>query len=124
MENLRELLGNRYAEFDKLNSIEKTAYVLGSELWEYNFDDLLCLVTIKTRIYKFSSFLGGGGGFRLWGGQFHGPPLYETLLPSTHQSRVEHFLTHLDCIVNTKLLNGSIIIFDRENGVHNVLRDF
>ena len=44
MEKLRELLGNGYAEFDKLNSIEKTAYVLGSELWEYNFDDLLSLV--------------------------------------------------------------------------------
>ena len=44
MEKLRELLGNRYAEFYKLNSIEKTAYVLGSELWEYDFDDLLSLV--------------------------------------------------------------------------------
>ena len=41
MAKLQELLGNRYAEFDKLNSIEKTAYVLGSELWEY---DLLSLV--------------------------------------------------------------------------------
>ena len=41
---LRELLGNRYAEFDKLNSIEKTAYVLGSQFWEYDFDDLLSLV--------------------------------------------------------------------------------
>ena len=44
MEKLRELLGNRYADFDKLNSVEKTAYVLGSELWEYDFDDLLSLV--------------------------------------------------------------------------------
>ena len=35
VERLRELLGNRYTDFDKLNrSIEKTAYVLGSELWE------------------------------------------------------------------------------------------
>ena len=34
MEKLRDLLRNRYAEFDKLNSIEKTAYILGSELWE------------------------------------------------------------------------------------------
>ena len=34
----------RYADFDKLNNIEKTAYVLGSELWEYDFDDLLSLV--------------------------------------------------------------------------------
>ena len=44
VEKLRELLGNRYAKFDKLNSTEKTAYVLGSELWEYDFDDLLSLV--------------------------------------------------------------------------------
>ena len=36
VEKLRELLGNGYAEFDKLNSIEKTAYVLGSELWKYD----------------------------------------------------------------------------------------
>ena len=28
---------NRYANFDKLNSIDKTVYVLGSELWEYDF---------------------------------------------------------------------------------------
>ena len=45
MEKLRELLGNADAEFNKLTSIEKTtAYVLGSELWEYDFDDLLSLV--------------------------------------------------------------------------------
>ena len=44
MEKLRHLLGNRYADFNKLNSIEKTAYVLGSELWEYDLDNLLSLV--------------------------------------------------------------------------------
>ena len=43
MEKLQELLGNTYADFDKLSSIEKTAYVLGSELWEYDFNDLLSL---------------------------------------------------------------------------------
>ena len=43
VEKLRELLGDRYVNFDKLNSIEKTGYVLGSELWEYDFDDLLSL---------------------------------------------------------------------------------
>ena len=32
VEKLQELLGDRYADFDKLSSIEKTAYVLGSEL--------------------------------------------------------------------------------------------
>ena len=44
VEKLQDLLGNRYAEFYKLNSIEKTAYILGSELWECDFDDLLSLV--------------------------------------------------------------------------------
>ena len=44
VDKLQELLGIRNAEFDKLNSIDKTAYVLGSELWEYDFDDLLSLV--------------------------------------------------------------------------------
>ena len=43
-EKSRELLGNGHAEFDKLNSTDKTAYVLGSELWKYDFDDLLSLV--------------------------------------------------------------------------------
>ena len=38
-EKLWELLGNRYANFDKLTSI-----VLGSKLWDCNFDDLLSLV--------------------------------------------------------------------------------
>ena len=37
VEKIRELLRNRYADFDELNSIEKTAYVLGSELWDYDF---------------------------------------------------------------------------------------
>ena len=37
-------LGDRYVDFDKLTSIEKTACVLESELWEYDFDDLLSLV--------------------------------------------------------------------------------
>ena len=40
VEKFQELLGNRYADFDKLNSI---ACVLGSELWEYDFDNLLSL---------------------------------------------------------------------------------
>ena len=45
MEKLRELLGNRSTTiFDKLNNTEKTAYVLGSELWEY---DLLSLYVVS-----------------------------------------------------------------------------
>ena len=31
-----ELLGDRYADFEVLNSVQKTSYVLGSELWEQN----------------------------------------------------------------------------------------
>ena len=40
---VEKLLEDRYVNFDKLNSIEKTAYVLGSELCEYDFDHLLSL---------------------------------------------------------------------------------
>ena len=38
---LEELLGDRYADFEALNSVEKTSYVVGSELWEQNFKYLL-----------------------------------------------------------------------------------
>ena len=44
MEKLRELLEDRYVNFDKLNSIDESPYVLRSELWEYDFDHLLSLV--------------------------------------------------------------------------------
>ena len=46
MVKLEELLGDRYAAFGVLNSVEKTSYVqaLGSELWEQNFTSLLRLV--------------------------------------------------------------------------------
>ena len=44
VEKLWELWGDRYVNLDKLNSIEKTAYVLGSELWECDFDHLFSLV--------------------------------------------------------------------------------
>ena len=40
---VEKLLEDRYVNFDKLNSIEKNPYVLGSELWEYDFDHLLSL---------------------------------------------------------------------------------
>ena len=36
MVKLEELLGDRYADFEVLNSVDKTFYVLGSELWEQN----------------------------------------------------------------------------------------
>ena len=43
---LEELLEDRYADFEALNSVEKTSYVLGSELWEQNFKSLLRLVRV------------------------------------------------------------------------------
>ena len=44
---LEELLGDRYANFEALNSVEKMSYVLfGSELWEQNFKSLLRLVSV------------------------------------------------------------------------------
>ena len=38
---LEELLRDRYADFEALNSVEKKSYVLGSEIWEKNFKSLL-----------------------------------------------------------------------------------
>ena len=39
------MLEDDYEDFESLANIEKLSYVLGSELWESNFDGLLCLVT-------------------------------------------------------------------------------
>ena len=45
LEKLQELLGDNYSTFDLLNNLEKTSYVLGSELWEDDFSFLLSIVT-------------------------------------------------------------------------------
>ena len=37
----KELIGD---SFEQVSDIDKTAYVLGSELWEENFEDMLRLV--------------------------------------------------------------------------------
>ena len=37
----RQLLGARYAEFERFSTVEKTSYVLGSKNWEDNFDILV-----------------------------------------------------------------------------------
>ena len=36
MVKVEELLDDRYADFEVLNSVEKMSYALGSELWEQN----------------------------------------------------------------------------------------
>ena len=44
MEKLSRLLGSKFSQFLSLNSVEKTSFVLGSELWEEDFFSLLDLV--------------------------------------------------------------------------------
>ena len=44
MTNLQELLEDDYEDFESLENVEKSSYVLGSELWESKFDGLLALV--------------------------------------------------------------------------------
>ena len=60
LKKLQELLGDKYIDFDSLNYLEKTSYVLGSELWEDDFSSMLSIVkefivdvweTRKLRLY-------------------------------------------------------------------------
>ena len=44
MKKLQELLEDDYEDFESLDNVEKSSYVLGSELWENTFDGLLALV--------------------------------------------------------------------------------
>ena len=41
---LQELLEDDHEDFESLDNVEKSSYVLGSELWESKFDVLLSLV--------------------------------------------------------------------------------
>ena len=41
---LVELLEDEYEDFESLDKVGKSSYVLGSELWESKFDGLLSLV--------------------------------------------------------------------------------
>ena len=44
MEELSHLLGPKFSQFLSLDSVKKTSFILGSELWEENFSALLSLV--------------------------------------------------------------------------------
>ena len=44
MKKLQELLEDDYENFESLENVEKSSYVLGSELWESKFNGLLALV--------------------------------------------------------------------------------
>ena len=44
IKKLQELLEDEYEDFESLDKVEKSSYVLGSELWKRKFDRLLSLV--------------------------------------------------------------------------------
>ena len=44
MKKLQELLEDDYEDFEWLDNVEKSSYVLGSELWGSKFDGLFSLV--------------------------------------------------------------------------------
>ena len=44
IKKLQELLEDEYEDFESFDKVEKSSYVLGSELWESKFDELLSLV--------------------------------------------------------------------------------
>ena len=46
IKKLQELLEDEYEDFESLDKVEKSSYVLGSELWESKFDGLLSLVKV------------------------------------------------------------------------------
>ena len=50
MKKLQELLEDDYEDFESLENVEKSSYVLGSELWESKFDGKLALVKEYTGI--------------------------------------------------------------------------
>ena len=41
---IKKLQEDEYEDFESLDKVEKSSYVLGSELWESEFDELLSLV--------------------------------------------------------------------------------
>ena len=44
MKKLQEVLEDGYEDFESLENVDKSSYVLGSELWESKFNGLLGLV--------------------------------------------------------------------------------
>ena len=44
MLKLKASLGGSYARFEAMNSLDKSSFVLGNELWEEHFESLLALV--------------------------------------------------------------------------------
>ena len=51
MKKFKELLEDDYKDFESLENVDKSSYVLGSELWESKFDGLLALVKEYNLLY-------------------------------------------------------------------------
>ena len=54
MKKFHELSQDYYEDFESLEKVEKLSYVLGSELWESNFDVLLNMVKeyiVENKLY-------------------------------------------------------------------------
>ena len=58
---IKELIGD---SFEQLSDIDKTAYVLGSEFWEENFEDMLRLL----KEFIIGVAMGGKEAETLWRG--------------------------------------------------------
>ena len=54
MKKLQELLEDDYEDFELLDNVEKSSYVLGSELRKSKFDGLLSLV----KEYNYCRYVG------------------------------------------------------------------
>ena len=73
MKKLQELLEDDYEDFESLENVEKSSYVLGSELWESKFDGLLALVKEYIEMFgkyeniNYNNYDSGSGS----GQQFH-----------------------------------------------------
>ena len=50
MKKLQELLEDDYEDFESLENVEKSSYMLVSELWESKFDGLLALQKGKVHL--------------------------------------------------------------------------
>ena len=130
-EKLQELLGDKYLDFDILNSVEKTSYVLGSELWEDNFDPLISLVkefilelweVRKVRLYGNDSFsqsqssAEGLGSYRIVGRRGDGNLIQKDIGKFCQLSGkvTEGKLGKFHNVVNADIINADGVCADRE----------
>ena len=73
MKKLQEFLEDDYENYESLENVEKSFYVLGSELWESKFDGLFGLIKEYIDVWKIRKhkLYDSGSGFGL---QLHSQP--------------------------------------------------